>query len=130
MSWCLDEVQAARTKSVLRGLETESAIVPILWAVEISNVLAVSERRKRIDEARITRFLARLSDLPIEVDAGGAEEAFVRLLPLARRHGMSAYDACYLELALRLGIPLATIDGGMAVAAGRAGVALWEQGRP
>lgn len=124
LGWCLDEEQTTSSRPVLDRLEREAAVVPAVWPLEVSNALAMAERQRRIDDGKITRFLAALRQLPIEVDVEGGREALTRVLPLARAHGLSAYDASYLELALRLGLSIATFDGELRDAAGRAGVAV------
>ena len=80
------------------------------------------ERRKRLDEARTVRFFELLGALPIVIDHGTADRAFGATAQLARAHNLSAYDAAYLELAIRLGLPLACLDGMLKAAASEVGV--------
>ena len=80
-----------------------------------------SERRGPIDPARTALALSLLRGLPIRVDTATDEEL---LLYLSRRHGLTAYDAAYFELALRLGLPLASLDEALVRAAGAEGVAV------
>ncbi len=94
----------------LLGREGVSALVPCVWALEVGNVIARAEARGFLLEGRSAEFLAILRDMAIEVDARSYPHALGDALQLARRHGLSTYDASYLELALREGLPLATND--------------------
>jgi predicted nucleic acid-binding protein len=122
MSWCFDDEATAVTEEVLRQLSFIGAEVPALWHFEVANVLSVSIRRQRIsiDAARV--FLGRLQRLPIKVEERIQPVRGEELLPLAVAHGLTAYDAAYLELALRKHYPLATLDRSLAAAARREGV--------
>jgi predicted nucleic acid-binding protein len=84
--------------------------VPSIWPLEVINVLLVAERRKRISEADSVRFLTLLSQLPIVVEYEKTEQIMKDLLPLARIYNLSSYDASYLDLAMRKGVPMATLD--------------------
>ena len=97
-------------------------MVPALWELEVSNVLLLAERRGRITENNSARFVALLGQLPILVDTAGADMNSV--LACGRRHQLTAYDATYLVLAQREGVPLATMDTRMQAAARAAGVPL------
>jgi predicted nucleic acid-binding protein len=88
----------------------DEMLVPSLWSIELSNVLARNLRRGDIDENRSTRFIGHIGGLPITVDTRTAEVAFSDTLALAQRNGLTSYDACYLELSLRSACPLATLD--------------------
>ena len=104
--------------AVLEEIQQDGALAPsILW-YELRNVLVVSERRGRISEQKSAAFLALLAELPIELTEPPSEGG---VLELARRQGLSVYDASYLELAVRSGAPLATLDTGLERAALRAG---------
>jgi predicted nucleic acid-binding protein len=124
LSWCFDEDQAKRTKGVLAALETQKAVVPGIWPLEVSNALVVGERRRRIDVASVEKLLAEIGELAIEIDVAGCFDAFSRVIPIARRYSLTTYDATYLELALRLGRPLATLDERLRDAAISAGIAM------
>jgi predicted nucleic acid-binding protein len=95
-------------------------IAPALWWFEVRNGLVVNERRRRITEADTTQFLDRISDLA-SIDQSPDETT---VMALARRHRLTVYDAAYLELALREGADLATLDAELAEAARREGVAV------
>jgi predicted nucleic acid-binding protein len=87
-----------------------NAVVPSIWRLEIVNTLVVAERRKKLLPAASAAFLRDLDGLNIEVDADGLRYAFTAVVDIARKYQRSAYDASYLELAVRRGLPLATRD--------------------
>ena len=107
---------------VLDALKGEDAIVPVTWGLEVANVIARAEARGLVTEARSGEFLELLEGVRIEVDAATFIQARSSTLQLARRHKLSAYDASYLELAVRRGLPLATLDEDLQKAAKKAGV--------
>jgi predicted nucleic acid-binding protein len=109
-------------QAVEDSLSMASAVVPGLWPLEVANALLVGERRSRATEANVTTFLRLLAALPIALDDDTASRAWQHSLHLARSHRLSVYDAAYLELALRQGLPLATLDDRLAAAAAAAGV--------
>jgi predicted nucleic acid-binding protein len=125
IAWCFEDETTPYTESVLEALAKGEALVPCLWPLEVSNVLVTAERRKRITRAKVTRFLQLLGEFPITVDAEGVASVFTEVLSVAREHDLSAYDAAYLELSLREGLPLATLDTRLRAAARRAGVELF-----
>lgn len=98
--------------------------VPVIWSLEIANVLARSEANGLVTPAQSASFLELLDAAPIVVDATSASRALTETLQLARRYRLSAYDASYLELALRAGVPLATLDEALKRAATKAGLSL------
>jgi predicted nucleic acid-binding protein len=124
LSWFFDDEQSEAADQLLDRLATEEAAVPALWYFEIANGLAIGERRQRTTPARITEFVAQLESLAIFPDEESWLRALGPVLNLARMERLSAYDAAYLELAMRLGVPLATKDLALAAAAGRNGVAV------
>ena len=97
------------------------AMAPAVWPLEVGNVIVRAEARNLLPEARSTEFLALLQDMAIEIDHRGTERALTDTLQLARRHNLSTYDASYLELALREGLPLATNDADLRKALARTG---------
>ena len=123
LSWCFKNEATEAADRVLERLADEAASVPAIWHLEVSNVLALSERRQRITPAGSTEFIAMLETLTIVVDDETPSRAFGRVLDLARG-GLTAYDAAYLELAMRLGVPLASKDGDLCDAAERVGVSV------
>jgi predicted nucleic acid-binding protein len=100
------------------------AWVPALWHLELANVLVGAQRRDRIDQAGVEAFLSHLASYAIIVDGDTISRAWTKTLDLAVFHGLSAYDAAYLELALRRDLPLATKDKALIDASRRAGVRL------
>lgn len=122
LAWVFADEATAATEAVLDQLRSEVAAAPGLWRLEVANVLASAERRGRLTEAQSTRFALLLESLPIELH--DSSPPLTDVLAAARRHGLSAYDATYLLLAVDLGLPLATLDARLAGAAERAGVSL------
>jgi predicted nucleic acid-binding protein len=111
MAWCFEDEASAETDEIQDWLVTGArAYVPTLWHLEIANVLWACERRKRIKEAESTQFLMVLAALNIATDDQTEQHAGQTTLNLARRHGLSVYDAAYLELAMRMGLPLGSKD--------------------
>lgn len=107
---------------VLDAMKGVRAIVPAIWGLEVANVIAKAEAKGLVTEARSETFLEMLREVDIESDAATFQNTFSSILQLARRYQLSAYDASYLELALRQGMPLATLDEDLQKAAKRAGV--------
>ena len=124
LSWCFKNEATTAGDRVLERLADEAASVPAIWHLEIANVLALSERRRRITPAGSAEFIALLETLEIVVDEETPSRALGRVLDLARAERLTAYDAAYLELAMRLGIPLASKDGDLCEAAERLGVSV------
>ena len=114
--------ELAYAVSVLDAMKQDNAIVPVTWGLEVANVIARSEAKALVTEARSGAFLEMLEGVDIGVDVATFTHALSDTLQLARRFRLSAYDASYLELALRLGIPLATLDADLQKAAKKAGV--------
>lgn len=109
-------------EEVLDAMRDGNALVPVIWGLEVSNVIARAEAKGLVTEARSGIFLGMLQEMDIEVDPETFSRSLSDTLHLARRYRLSAYDASYLELALREGIPLATLDKDLQKAAGKAGV--------
>jgi predicted nucleic acid-binding protein len=125
MRWFLGDgkpLELAYAGKVLDAMKDTKALVPAIWRLEVANVIAKAEATALVSEARSEAFLEMLEDLDIEVDASTSAHALSSTLQLARRYRLSSYDASYLELALRLGLPLATLDEDLQKAAKKAGV--------
>ncbi|HVC98334.1 MAG TPA: type II toxin-antitoxin system VapC family toxin [Pirellulales bacterium] len=122
VAWCFPDEKAPYPQAVLDSLEAVEAVVPSLWPLEVANALLVGERRKRSTQADTTAWLEFLKELPIVIDDETAARAPTDTLNLARAQNLSSYDAAYLELALRLGAPLATLDDKLKAAAAVVGV--------
>lgn len=110
VAWLFDDEATAETDALLDRLKDGEAHVPMLWHLELGNVLAQAERRKRISAAGTAAHIERLGRLPIVTDPETEHRAFREVVLLARTHGLTTYDAAYLELAMRRGIELATLD--------------------
>lgn len=124
MSWCFADETTPHSQSVLTRLLDSYAEVPALWLTEVTNVLAINERKKRITNSGSEEFLQTLARLDIRIEPANQPMNGAALLSLTRRHGLTAYDATYLELAKRKGLPLATLDKDLIAAAPQEGVAL------
>ena len=123
--WGFTDENDAYATAILDKMPDLQAHVPNLWPLEVANALLVGERRGRTTSAKAAHFLALLDTFPITVDDETVARAWTETLHLARSHGLSAYDASYLELAMRLGLPLATLDAKMKTAATAVGVSLF-----
>ena len=119
MSWCFTDETDEYGDFVLERLSREAAAVPSIWPLEVVNVLLVAERQERISESDSLRFLALLLQLPIVVEHERPRDAMQGLLALGRDNDLSSYDASYLALAMRNGLPLATMDNRLREAARR-----------
>lgn len=118
MSWCFRDETNNYADTVLDRLTESAAVVPSIWPLEVVNVLLVAERQTRLSESDSIRFLTLLSQLPIVVEYE-RPEMMKELLALARSNNLSSYDALYLDLAMRKGIPIATLDNKLIEAARR-----------
>jgi len=124
IAWCFSDEQDDYSQQVLDDLATRQAFVPYLWHLEVANALLVGERRKRSTQANTVAWLGFLASLPITVDEETRLHAFGDTISLARECNLSAYDAAYLELAMRRGVRLATLDDKLKAAALAVGVLL------
>ena len=124
MAWSFEDETDEYADAVLDRLATTRAVVPALWPLEVANALLMGERRNRSTQAETLKWTGILASLPIVIDDETNAHAWSDTLNLARGHSLTAYDAAYLELAIRRGIPLATIDGKLKLAAASVGVAL------
>lgn len=124
MAWAFDDEAVPYASRVLALLLGDGAQVPGIWPVEVTNAILNGERRRRLQPADTMRFIALLRALPIRVVDTSIDHAMDRVLTLARANNLSAYDASYLELAMQAGLPLATHDERMRVAANEMGVPL------
>ena len=118
-AWALPDEDVEMANLVFRQAPAGGLVVPALWWFELRNLLLVQERRGRMTEAGTTAFLLAVQRLPIEIDRMSDD-----VLRLARRHQLTVYDAAYLELARRRGLPLATLDRRLAAAARAEGIDL------
>ena len=124
LAWCFEDENTPSARQILARLTAEAASVPATWPIEVANVLALAERRRRITPADSAEFIAKLEDVAILVDGETSSRAFGRVLDLAREERLTTYEAVYLELAMRLGVPLASKDADLCDAAQRLGVSV------
>lgn len=125
MRWLLDGAwpkDQRYAQSVLNSLIDAEAHVPNLWHLEAANVLLGAEQRGDVSAGEVERFIYQLENLPIQVDPQTAHQAFGRTRALSTAYGLSSYDAAYLELALREGLPIATLDKRLRQAATQADI--------
>ena len=124
LAWCFEEEQTPEVMSLLDRVAETGAVAPQLWPIEALKGLLSAERRGRIDPKRRQRLMGFLQDLPITLDDETVPRLWTDTARLAEQHRLTAYDAAYLELAVRLRLPLATGDKALIAAAGNEGVAL------
>lgn len=122
LAWVLPGESSDAGDALLDQVAEHGATVPGLWALETAHVLLTAERQGRITLAERRQALSTLIALPIQVDAKTATQAWEETVMLAAAHNLTVYDACYLELALRLSLPLATLDQALRHAAAVCGV--------
>jgi predicted nucleic acid-binding protein len=122
LAWCFPDEASDYADSVLLAVENQTVIVPAIWAVEITNALLVGERRKRIRQPEVRRFIDLMNGLSVVEDGQPFADTVSNVLPLAREYDLSAYDAAYLDVAVRHEIPLATLDGALQKACTAAGI--------
>ena len=125
MAWLFHDEATPKTAALLNRLATETVLVPGWWFIEITNVLAMTERRGRITPTQSDAFIADLGKLGIERDDEAPDRAFTHLLALCRTHRLTSYDAVYLDLAVRRSLPLATLDGDLRKSARKLGIRLF-----
>ncbi len=124
LAWCFEDEQTPPVMRLLDRVAEQGAVVPQLWPIEALNGLFSAERRGRLSAESRDRLAGFLHDLPIAVDDETATRLWTGTARLAARHGLTAYDASYLELSMRRRLPLATADGALAAAARQEGVEL------
>jgi predicted nucleic acid-binding protein len=123
--WCFEDEASPFTDSLLQGaIAGARLVVPVLWHHELANALLFGIRKARITEQRISSFLIQLSKFSLTLDPESWDQAIHMTRFLALQHGLTVYDAAYLELALRRRLPLATLDTQLAKAAQAAGATL------
>ena len=128
MRWLLASDKTADQKyaiATLASLQVAKALVPTLWHLDVANVLLGAKSKDQLSAADVERFISQLQVLPIQTDSLTSQQAFGSMLSLAQAYKLSCYDAAYLELALREGIPLATLDKDLLKAARRAKVDIY-----
>ncbi|MEN9812939.1 MAG: hypothetical protein RL479_1625 [Verrucomicrobiota bacterium] len=122
LPWVFASEATPETDALLDELAAgRRAWVPALWHLEVANVMLGAQKRGQIDRAGVEKFMATLRALEIEVDDETTAVAWTRTLGLGESYGLTAYDAAYLELALRKGVPLASLDEPLRKACRKAG---------
>lgn len=122
LAWYLPRQQTARTDALMHRMADEGALTTALWPIEVANVLLIYERRGQLTAADRTSAIAFYSSAPIALDDQTQTRAWATAYDLAFAHKLTIYDAGYLELALRAGLPLATLDSALVHAATKLGV--------
>ena len=125
MSWCLVDEDNDYANAVLALMPDAVAFVPEIFTLEIANTLLVAERRNRMTSTQTTNAINLIQSLPIQIDPQTSALALGATLTLAREQELASYDAAYLELTIRLGLPLVTLDDRLAKAATRCSVSLF-----
>jgi predicted nucleic acid-binding protein len=124
LAWVYGDETTEAIRAVFEAVVNRGALVPALWRLEVANVLEMGVRRKRHDAAFRDATLSDLGLLPIRLDPETDRHAWGATARLAARFGLTLYDAAYLELARRVGLPLATLDNELRAAALAEGVPL------
>ncbi|MGI9147965.1 MAG: type II toxin-antitoxin system VapC family toxin [Chloroflexota bacterium] len=124
LSWCFEDEPTSETEAILDRFDSDHALVPTVWGLEVANALLTAERHQRLQVAEATHFSALLLELSISVVPMDLGHTFGAVLGLARTHGLTSYDASYIALAMREGVPLATQDRGLRRVAKQLGVLL------
>ncbi len=123
LSWCFEDESSPAADDVLARLETGRAVAPCVWTLEVSNAIRSAQRRGRLTDVETPALVSLLLALPIDIDDPlTLDDATGRVLQLARSFDLSSYDAAYLDLALRRGVAIASVDERLVAAARTAGV--------
>ena len=122
LTWCFEDEASPRSDALFEQVRDQGAVVPGLWHLEVANVLLQAERRGRIAAADVSTRLDLIAELPIATDNETTARPWREILAVARAEGLTIYDATYLELAIRRGLPLLTKDEALIAAAARTGV--------
>jgi predicted nucleic acid-binding protein len=112
LTWCFPDEESQKASEISERIALgDRVVVPAFWRHEMLNALLVGERRKRLTREMTLAFIEDLDRLPVDIDAAaGPAVVFEPTQALCRKHGLTAYDAAYLELAIRAGQALATVD--------------------
>jgi predicted nucleic acid-binding protein len=124
VAWHFEDEPEPYADRVLDALKVQRAYVPVLFFYEVANALLVAERKGRTTASKADAFFSEFATLPLEIDSELPLVSGPRTMALARNHHLAAYDATYLELAKRYGLPLATLDQALRKAAPEAGVSI------
>jgi predicted nucleic acid-binding protein len=122
VGWLLEEAEAAPARRIADRMRDEDALVPANWSLEVCNAVRKALRTGRITLDTQVRLQQIIRSLPILAEPTDLERDWMVVLPLAQRLELSTYDAAYLEMAMRLGAPLATLDADLGARAASVGV--------
>lgn len=125
LAWALADERDPGTELLAQLASAETAMVPMHWVLEVTNALRMAVKRRRLNPGDPPQVLARIRNQPIEVDPETIARGWHDIPELAETYELTTYDAAYLELAMRLGVPLATLDEDLARAARTARVQLF-----
>ena len=126
LAWYFQDEAHPYAEAVARSFPAFAAVVPTVWPLEVANALLMAERRRRGTSATASQWASYLAALPIAIDDQSLGRVFGDVLSLARAHNLSVYDASYVELAVRSGLPLASLDERLRSAARAAGVEMFK----
>ncbi len=122
LAWLFEDERSPEIDTLLRSWQQGTLIVPSLWHIEVANAVVTAEKRGRLAPNTIPALLELVTDLPVETDEETVIHALHETLQHARKMKLTAYDAVYLELALRRNLPLATRDEALRAAAVKIGI--------
>ena len=125
LPWFFADEKNGASDIILTEVYRDGAMVPALWPIEMGNALTMGLRRRRITDPDYFKSIAALAEIPVTVEPLDPKRALANVPPLATKHGLTFYDAMYLELAMRLSVSLATFDAEIIRAARAVGVPLW-----
>lgn len=127
LTWCFEDEACDYGDSVLRALSGSMALAPPIWPTEVANALLMGERRGRSNQMQTLEWAELLETLPIAIAEVSLRGALREVVSLARQQRLTSYDAAYLELAMRRGLPLATLDQRLRDAAAAVGVHIYSR---
>lgn len=122
MTWFFADEISLKTMGILKQLAESDALVPTIWPYEVGNVLKCAVKSERITDTQLSSAKGLLAELPIQIDVLSTQHALCDSVAFAMQYDLTVYDASYLELAIRKGLPLATLDKSLNSAAKAAGV--------
>jgi predicted nucleic acid-binding protein len=123
ISWCLKDESLKLIESILDSFALgTTAIVPSLWAWEVNNALLIAQRHGKLNNIQRHQEISFLKKLPIDIDEDAHHQVWSETTNLAQKHDLTVYDASYLELALRQGLPLGSLDKSLRIAAKKIGL--------
>ena len=125
LSWCFPDEVDAYAVAVREAMRQSTAYVPAVWWLEVANGILVAERRGRMTQSESAQFSLILDSFRVYEDPDSEHARFDEVIVVGRRYGLSSYDASYLELAIRRGLPIATLDGRLTEAAAKAEVPVY-----